>query len=88
MQLGQTGNLAADANEDNIVNSKDYDLWRSNFGRTETTGIGTVANVPESTTRVLVLVAGCAFILRRKNLRQIQLISSRGRSKHGLNNDE
>jgi hypothetical protein len=70
-QLGQTGNLAADANEDNIVNSKDYDLWRSNFGRTESTGIGTVASIPEASTCALVLVAGCAFILRRKNVRQI-----------------
>ena len=34
--FGQTGNLAADANEDNLVDAEDYALWKSNFGRSET----------------------------------------------------
>jgi hypothetical protein len=61
--LGQTGNLAADANEDNVVDNKDYDLWVSNFGRSETSGSGSVASVPEPTGIVLAVSIGAAMAL-------------------------
>ena len=53
--FGQTGNVAADGNEDNVVNSADYLLWQSNFGRSEPSGAGAAAAVPEPASAWLLL---------------------------------
>jgi hypothetical protein len=62
--MGQTGNVAADGNEDRIVDVSDYLLWRDNFGRSEPSGAGANAAVPEPPTSLLFLlglsVAGLA----------------------------
>jgi hypothetical protein len=62
--LGETGDLAADANEDDLVDTDDYVLWKSNFGRSEASGTGALAKVPEPSTLALVLLAACGLALR------------------------
>jgi hypothetical protein len=53
--FGQTGDVAADGNEDNTVNVADYTLWRDNFGRSELSGSGSNAAVPEPPSAWLML---------------------------------
>jgi hypothetical protein len=66
-QVGQTGNLAADANEDNIVDLKDYALWRANFGRAGESGAGVGANaVPEPPTLVLAILTATSIVIRQR----------------------
>jgi Glycoside hydrolase family 44/PEP-CTERM motif len=65
--FGQTGNLAADGNEDNVVDAADYTLWRDNLGRSEPSGAGASAAVPEPTSAMLLLLGLVAAALRRQN---------------------
>jgi hypothetical protein len=64
--LGQTGNTAADANEDNIVDLDDYNLWKGNSGAT--IGSGAEAAVPEPSTLSLVGIAAVVMIVRQLKL--------------------
>ena len=61
--FGQTGDVAADGNEDNTVNVADYTLWRDNFGRSELSGSGSNAAVPEPPSAWLMLVGLLAAAL-------------------------
>jgi hypothetical protein len=60
--------VPADGNENNIVKTADYTLWRDNFGRNEPSGpsVGANAAVPEPAARTL-MIAGLfgLFMLRR-----------------------
>ncbi len=62
--LGQTGNLAADANEDNIVDAEDYALWKANFGRSESGGAGALGKRPRTLDLALDFLAACGLALR------------------------
>jgi hypothetical protein len=64
--LGQTGNAATDANEDNVVDMDDYAMWKENFGRSELSGNGGLAIVPEPSTLLLAQYVACCLVPRRK----------------------
>jgi hypothetical protein len=71
--LGQMGSgLAADGNGDNEIDADDYNVWRTNFGRTAGSGASnSSAVVPELVTIAQVIAGGlshwslCGRVSRR-----------------------
>jgi hypothetical protein len=69
--VGTSGDVAADGDEDNLVDARDYDLWRSNFGRTEGSGSGFSAAVPEPGT-ALISIFSLIALLHSRNRRSLR----------------
>jgi hypothetical protein len=66
--MGETGlGLVADANDDQVVDDADYQIWKANFGviAASTTAVLTTS-VPEPHTISLALVASLGFMNRRR----------------------
>jgi hypothetical protein len=62
-----TGNLVADGTGDGAVTERDYQLWRQHFGATATSGgSGQSAQVPEPSAALLVAMAACIGLNRRR----------------------
>jgi hypothetical protein len=56
---GQSGlGLAADGDNNMVVNQLDYDYWRARYGRTSGSGAATSAAVPEPSV-IAILIAAC-----------------------------
>ena len=64
--LDMTGNVAADANEDNVVDHDDYNLWKSHFGQSGSLSALMRAQTPEPRSLTLVVAGGWAFFTRRR----------------------
>jgi hypothetical protein len=62
-----TGDLVADGTGDGAVTERDYQLWRQHFGATGTPGgSGQSAQVPEPSAAILVAMAACIALNRRR----------------------
>jgi hypothetical protein len=55
--LGSTTMLAADGNNNSVVDAGDLDVWKSTFGAASSVGFGAVSAIPEPTSGVACLVA-------------------------------
>jgi hypothetical protein len=66
--LGSTTVLAADGNNDSVVDSADFDIWRAHFGDTASANVGAATAVPEPTLLALVITSAVAggFRIRRR----------------------
>lgn len=67
--LGPIGeSLAADADHNNVVDVEDYNLWKQVFGSQYDAGggNGSLAEVPEPGSAMLVLIAAIALATRRR----------------------
>jgi hypothetical protein len=64
--------LAADSNNDNVINGNDYTIWRELFGNDRhdghhhhASGAGLPANIPEPASIVLIAIALVAHLRTR-----------------------
>jgi hypothetical protein len=66
---GRTGRgLAADSDDNNVVNTADYDTWRNNFGRMVSPAAGGLAAVPEPSVAAPMCIGAAISLSRRRKL--------------------
>jgi GH35 family endo-1,4-beta-xylanase len=64
--LGSVDDLRADGNGDEMIDAGDYDIWKSLFGTVYGSGAGSIANVPEPASVVILLAGICLAGCRRQ----------------------
>ncbi len=58
--------LAADGNNDLVINGLDYDIWVANYGYTSSPSFATASSVPEPTTIMLGLLAVAGLLTKSR----------------------
>ena len=77
--FGHTGaGLAADGDNNGLIDADDYEVWKSNFGYHSGSDASANSAVPEPATLVMMIVGAAGFCLKRRRKNQTESKTNKG----------